>query len=209
MRVQSPPILLSQCRKTDANGVELTASYQNRSTYRTATPQEEPHLTPPSGTPCRVSSSGPNRHHQRYTPRYTHYTKTVVRDIRGDKKNNLHTRTHNTQRKMCYFEQTLWACGYWKWGNFREQCNKEYRTGETCGLKLVYDTSYQPGQCKICDQISKKDRRVRKMSEDILRWQREGNRRATIEKTQQDISEIQIQINELWHSHQEKQRSIC
>ncbi|KAK0707991.1 hypothetical protein B0H67DRAFT_495491 [Lasiosphaeris hirsuta] len=110
---------------------------------------------------------------------------------------------------MCYFEQTRWNCGYWKWGNFRQQCNKEYRTGETCGLKLVYDTSYQPGQCKICDQITKKDRRVRKMCEDIQRWQREGNRRATIEKTQQDITDINVQISDLWRSHQEKQRSIA
>jgi len=109
---------------------------------------------------------------------------------------------------MCYYEQTRWSCGYWKWGNFRQQCNKEYRTGETCGLKLVYDTSYQSGQCKICDQISKKDRRVRKMSDDISRWVREGNRRATIEKTQQDISEIQGQMHDLWKGHEEKIRSV-
>ncbi|KAK0616968.1 hypothetical protein B0T14DRAFT_254907 [Immersiella caudata] len=109
---------------------------------------------------------------------------------------------------MCYFEQTRWSCGYWKWGNFRQQCNKEYRTGETCGLKLVYDTSYQASQCKICDQISKKDRRVRKLSDDIMRWQREGNRRATIEKTQRDILEIQDQMHDLWKGHEEKIRSI-
>jgi hypothetical protein len=78
---------------------------------------------------------------------------------------------------MCYFEQTRWACGYWKWGNFRQQCNSEYRTGETCGLKLVYDTTEQPGQCKICDQIDKKSRRLEKMNQDIRRWLEEGNRR--------------------------------
>ncbi|KAK0629308.1 hypothetical protein B0T17DRAFT_615099 [Bombardia bombarda] len=110
---------------------------------------------------------------------------------------------------MCYFEQTAWTCGYWKWGNFRQQCNKEYRTGETCGLKLVYSTTYLTGQCKICDQVNKKDRRIRKMTEDIQRWQREGNRRATIEKTTQDIVEIQNQIDDLWRSHQDKKRSIC
>ncbi|KAK3332813.1 hypothetical protein B0T22DRAFT_496092 [Podospora appendiculata] len=110
---------------------------------------------------------------------------------------------------MCYFEQTRWACGYWKWGNFRQQCNKEYRTGETCGLKLVYDTSYQQGPCKICEQINKKDRRVRKMAQDIARWQSEGNRRATIEKTQDDIADIQVQMNELWRGHEEKMKSIC
>ncbi|KAK5658085.1 hypothetical protein OQA88_2641 [Cercophora sp. LCS_1] len=110
---------------------------------------------------------------------------------------------------MCYFEQTRWSCGYWKWGNFREQCNKEYRTGETCGLKLVYDTSLQHGVCKICDQLTKKDRRVRKMYEDIARWQREGNRRATIEKTQSDIMDIQTQMQELWTNHENKLQSLC
>lgn len=109
---------------------------------------------------------------------------------------------------MCYFEQTRWSCGYWKWGNFRQQCNKEYRTGETCGLKLVYDTSYQPSVCKICEQVTKKERRVRKMVDDIKRWHREGGRTATIEKTQRDIAEIQMQIHDLWRSHDEKIRSL-
>jgi hypothetical protein len=109
---------------------------------------------------------------------------------------------------MCYFEQTRWSCGYWKWGNFRQQCNKEYRTGETCGLKLVYDTKYHAGTCKLCDQIKKKDRRVTKMEQDIERWKREGNRRATIEKTERDIQEISLQISEIWGQHQDRQNTI-
>lgn len=109
---------------------------------------------------------------------------------------------------MCYFEQTRWCCGFWKWGNFRQQCNKEYRTGETCGLKLVYDTTYQPAQCKICDQITKKDRRIRKMEDDIVRWRHEGGRTATIEKTQTDIADIQNQINNLFSQHAIKVQSI-
>jgi len=110
---------------------------------------------------------------------------------------------------MCYFEQTRWSCGYWKWGNFRQQCNKEYRTGETCGLKLVYNTCYLASSCKVCEQINRKARRVRKMADDISRWQLEGNRRATIEKTQEDILDIQGQIIGLENSHYEKTRSIC
>ncbi|KAM7208326.1 hypothetical protein V8F20_001304 [Naviculisporaceae sp. PSN 640] len=109
---------------------------------------------------------------------------------------------------MCYFEQTKWMCGYWKWGSFRQQCNKEYRTGETCGLKLVYDTKLEPSRCKICDQVAKKTRRINKMCDDIYRWQREGNRRATIEKTQRDIEDIQIQVMELQNTHMDRMRSI-
>ncbi|KAK4643779.1 hypothetical protein QC761_405170 [Podospora bellae-mahoneyi] len=110
--------------------------------------------------------------------------------------------------KMCYFEQTRWNCGYWKWGTFRQQCEKEYRTGETCGLKLVYSWQPAQGPCKICEQKCKKERRIDKMLNDIQRWQREGNRRATIEKTMRDVNDIQLQINELLASHVERERTL-
>ncbi|KAM7200010.1 hypothetical protein V8F33_004184, partial [Rhypophila sp. PSN 637] len=120
----------------------------------------------------------------------------------------LPNNNNTTLKKMCYFEQTRWSCGYWKWGNFRQQCNKEYRTGETCGLKLVHNTTHVVAVCKICDQITKKTRRVNKMYDDIYRWQREGNRRATIEKTERDIMDINYQIAELQNTHHERMNSI-
>lgn len=109
---------------------------------------------------------------------------------------------------MCYFDQTRWNCGFWKWGNFRQQCNKEYRTGETCGLKLVYDTNYKNEKCKLCEQIEKKQRRYHKMCQDIERWRREGNRRATIEKTEYDMAEVQEAINKIWLEHDDRMRTI-
>jgi hypothetical protein len=109
---------------------------------------------------------------------------------------------------MCYFEQTRWVCGYWKWGNFRQQCTKEYRTGETCGLKLIFDTHYEAGKCRICEQRDKKERRVRKMMTDIERWRREGSRTATIEKTQSDIQEINAQIAALSATHDERVNAL-
>lgn len=110
---------------------------------------------------------------------------------------------------MCYFEQTRWRCGFWKWGNFRQQCNKEYRTGETCGLKLVYDTNYKNENCKLCDQIEKKERRYNKMLQDVQRWRNEGNRRATIEKTECDMEEVRQAIAKIWNEHQEKLMKIA
>ncbi|KAG7110195.1 hypothetical protein HYQ45_017662 [Verticillium longisporum] len=68
---------------------------------------------------------------------------------------------------MCYFYQTRWTCGYWRWGQFKQQCNKEYRTGETCGLKLVYTTVQEADRCKLCHDIDKKNRRILKMTTDI------------------------------------------
>ncbi|KAI0378955.1 hypothetical protein F5Y04DRAFT_137603 [Hypomontagnella monticulosa] len=109
---------------------------------------------------------------------------------------------------MCYFEQTRWMCGYWRWGHFRQQCTKEYRTGETCGLKLVYITNQEPDNCKLCKDIEKKQRKHTKLQSDIHRWQREGNRSATIEKAQRDLGEVTEAINSMLTQHYNRQYSV-
>lgn len=108
---------------------------------------------------------------------------------------------------MCYFDQTRWQCGFWRWGHFREQCNKEYRTGETCGLKLILSTNYEPDICKLCKDIEKKQRKYNKLEGDILRWQREGNRNATIEKAQRDMAEVANTIYSMQQQHWTRQNS--
>lgn len=75
-------------------------------------------------------------------------------------------------------------------------------------MKLVYDTTYQTGNCKLCDQVEKKERRLTKMGKDVERWRREGNRRATIEKTEYDMDEVRMAIDKLWTEHEEKLRSL-
>lgn len=102
---------------------------------------------------------------------------------------------------MCYFDQTRWACGYWRWGHFRQQCTKEYRTGETCGLKLVNYTHNEPDVCKLCKDIEKKQRKYNKLESDIYRWQKEGNRNATIEKAQRDMDEVTNAIYTMQQQH--------
>ncbi|KAK8147427.1 hypothetical protein G3M48_001629 [Beauveria asiatica] len=109
---------------------------------------------------------------------------------------------------MCYFESTLWSCGYWRWGHFRQQCNKEHRIGETCGLKLVYDTKREPDVCKLCHDIEKKQRRYDKMARDVERWQREGNRRATIERTCGEMQEVADQIYNMRSEHHQRKSSL-
>ncbi|KAH8164949.1 hypothetical protein CIB48_g3292 [Xylaria polymorpha] len=103
---------------------------------------------------------------------------------------------------MCFFDQTRWNCGYWRWGHFREQCNKEYRTGETCGLKFVYNTISEPEDCKLCKDIEKKKRKFNKLHSDITRWQRETNRSASIEKAHRDMIEVQQAIDNMTLQHQ-------
>lgn len=110
---------------------------------------------------------------------------------------------------MCYYEQKRWRCGYWRWAKFRRQCNKEYRTGETCGLKLVWATQDELDQCRLCYEMERKQRRLKKMAADMERWRREGNRPATIERTQGEYSDVEKQLAALQIEHYERVRGVA
>jgi hypothetical protein len=109
---------------------------------------------------------------------------------------------------MCYFEQSRWTCGYWRWGHFRQQCNKEYRIGETCGLKLIYETNQKPDTCQLCQDAGKKQRRYEKMYHDMQRWQSEGNRNATIERTCGEMLDVLEQIHRIAEEHKTRVQSL-
>jgi hypothetical protein len=79
--------------------------------------------------------------------------------------------------------------------------------GETCGLKLVYETRYESEMCRLCHDIEKKVRRYEKMQRDIHRWQREGNRSATIERTTSEMEEVGGQIGRMRAEHSNRENS--
>ncbi|KAL7931518.1 hypothetical protein V8C35DRAFT_309724, partial [Trichoderma chlorosporum] len=110
---------------------------------------------------------------------------------------------------MCYFEQTRWSCGYWRWGHFRQQCNKEYRMGETCGLKLIYETKPENDVCKLCHDTEKKRRRLAKMIQDVERWRMEGNRNATIERTEEEMAAVSGQIKAMDDDHLRRLQTLA
>jgi hypothetical protein len=91
---------------------------------------------------------------------------------------------------MCFYKQIQWSCGYWRWGGFTDQCPKEYRTGETCGLKFVNGVDRVRDICELCKKIEKKKRRRKKLDEDIARWSQLSNRTASIEKAIRDKAEV-------------------
>lgn len=93
---------------------------------------------------------------------------------------------------MCYFAQTRYACGDWKWGNLVERCPRQHRIGETCGAKLVATENVDriPELCRICQEIEVKKRRLQKTAENIDRWAPQGSQfasslaKAKLEKAQ-------------------------
>lgn len=102
--------------------------------------------------------------------------------------------------RMCYFERTDYACGDWKWGNMKQQCPREWRTGETCGAKLSHDQHMHKNNeyCKICQDILVKKRRIKKEEENLARWKREpGKFRANIEKSEVERATLIRLVNDL------------
>jgi hypothetical protein len=99
---------------------------------------------------------------------------------------------------MCFFDQHRFACGDWKWGHFRQHCAKEYRIGETCGMKLIMQTVPVGTKCKLCEKIDTKQRRRAAEVDRINRWQREGVKfRASIDKSMEAVKHLDREIYDL------------
>lgn len=92
----------------------------------------------------------------------------------------------------------MFECGDWKWDRFRQHCNREYRTGETCGIKLVHSVKRNGEKCKICQKLATKYRRREDQVNKINRWQAEGGKlKASIEKAMEIVYELDKEIREL------------
>jgi len=70
--------------------------------------------------------------------------------------------------------------------------------GETCGMKLVYQTAQQPTKCKYCEKVDTKLRKRQAEVDRIARWQREGKNPASIEKSMDTIKQLDYEIQQLW-----------
>ncbi|KAF2726162.1 hypothetical protein K431DRAFT_214075 [Polychaeton citri CBS 116435] len=99
---------------------------------------------------------------------------------------------------MCFYEMYQYQCRDWKWGNFRQHCQKEYRIGETCGTKLIAHTTSLPEKCKMCQKIETKQRRLAKAVDDYKRWSREPQKfKASLAKAAEEIKGLENEIKEL------------
>jgi len=99
---------------------------------------------------------------------------------------------------MCFYDQEEYICTDWKWGHFRGHCNKEYRTGETCGMKLVYQKLCVPRKCTRCEAVDTKLRERQELVERIERWQQETRYPASVERGLEELAQLDEQIKALY-----------
>lgn len=112
---------------------------------------------------------------------------------------------------MCYYDNYTYVCNDWKWGNFRQHCQKEYRTGETCGLKMVAQTIPIAEKCSWCEKIERKKRRKDKQVADYTRWSQSPDAakyRFSIQKALEEIKALTAEIQQLMAEKDAKYRMI-
>lgn len=111
---------------------------------------------------------------------------------------------------MCFFNQTLFGCGCFKWGNFSSHCPNEKRRGEACRKpQLVGHTNEVAERCKLCEKIEIKNRKIAKEHSNIARWAKDGNRNASIAKAMGDIRIIEKERWALEEERLNKLRTVC
>ncbi|KAK5745098.1 hypothetical protein LTR17_001549 [Elasticomyces elasticus] len=110
---------------------------------------------------------------------------------------------------MCYYDNYKYQCNDWKWGNFRQHCNAEYRQGETCGMKMVYQTLPLADKCSMCDKIERKQRRLEKHKSDYTRWSAEPQKyRCSMEKAYDEMKALAQEIQRLIGEKQAKYHNV-
>ena len=73
---------------------------------------------------------------------------------------------------------------------------------EKCGATLLYHESltFIDDDCRICQDIKTKGRRLQREQDNVARWQKDGRDtfRASIEKSQRECRTLEDHIRELW-----------
>ena len=106
---------------------------------------------------------------------------------------------------MCFYDQLRFSCGDFKWSHFREHCTGEYRSGETCGSKMVYATRDVDSKCRLCEKIDTKIRRSIAERDRVARWSREGCRHAaSIEHARDNVKSLEEEIRTIEQYRRER-----
>lgn len=104
---------------------------------------------------------------------------------------------------MCYFDQYRFTCGDCKWGDFRQHCTREYRTGETCGIKYSMQTVPIIAKCNLCRKIDTKIHPQQAEMKRISPWNRASRESGALEKRREDIEWSRYNIECLDKENQE------
>lgn len=80
--------------------------------------------------------------------------------------------------------------------------------GETCGMKMVYETYTVDGKCPLCLQIEKKQRRYEKAKSDFARWNGDPARKASASKAYEEMNVLYQEVVRLIQDRESRIKQV-
>lgn len=80
--------------------------------------------------------------------------------------------------------------------------------GETCGMKLLNETLYVKGDCRLCQTIQAKKRKMQKAKDDYARWKDDPQRQASAGVKIDELKELHMEIVRLEEERRIKSNSV-
>lgn len=75
---------------------------------------------------------------------------------------------------MCFYDRTIFSCSDYKFGNFKQHCDKATDSGESCGVKmLMADFNGNSQKCTTCIRIEGVLKTRQEACVNISRWQKD------------------------------------
>ncbi|RPA83092.1 hypothetical protein BJ508DRAFT_413752 [Ascobolus immersus RN42] len=109
---------------------------------------------------------------------------------------------------MCFYDQTIYACNDFKWGRFRTHCAKEYRTGETCGMKLIYQTTRLAERCTTCKKMEVIKNKIYRSQEKIGRWAAENAFPVSLDLERTSVMGWRMELEQLEANRASRRRNF-
>ena len=108
---------------------------------------------------------------------------------------------------MYFYNQKRFSCEDWGWSSFAHPCNYEYRTSETCGMKLVNMVEKENSKCRLCEKIETKFRWRSAEIDRLEQWNQEGAALvASIDRSYNLIVQLDKEICLLQREREDRRR---
>lgn len=99
---------------------------------------------------------------------------------------------------MCFYDQKVFGCGDYRWGNLQQRCHENDQNRESCESKQVFRTIVINTKCETCQEIEQWYQSLMIETEFMGRWQRQGNEYSNnIQSSRERISYLEEVIEGL------------
>ncbi|KXH33882.1 hypothetical protein CSAL01_13394 [Colletotrichum salicis] len=97
---------------------------------------------------------------------------------------------------MCFYRQSIWACGHWEWGPVGRRCSQNDVEVGGCRNKLVFAATSQPTECIACSRIFQKGFQLEALYSRVEEMLRGQARPTTLGIVVRDMDKLYLELQQ-------------